>query len=83
MGARTEEYIGKNSTLVGWGTTEFQGRVADNLMEVEVPIVSNKECDDAYSSIDGAAFAYPDGINNNFICAGYPEGGKDSCQGGE
>lgn len=75
------DYVGEPVRLIGWGTTSFQGEIAKNLMEVEVPVVSNEECNKNYSSIEGSAFAYPDGINHNFICAGLPEGGKDSCQG--
>jgi secreted trypsin-like serine protease len=77
----TKDYVGENVTLVGWGTTSFQGEIAKNLMEVVVPVVSNEECNKNYTSMEGSAFAYPDGINHNFICAGLPEGGKDSCQG--
>lgn len=75
------DYVDELVTLVGWGTTAFQGDIAKNLMEVEVPVVSNEECNANYSSIEGSTLAYPDGINHNFICAGLPEGGKDSCQG--
>lgn len=75
------DYVGETVRLVGWGTTSFQGPIANNLMEVDVKVVSNEECNKNYSSIEGSTFAYPDGINHNFICAGEPEGGKDSCQG--
>ena len=39
------------------------------LQEVEVPVVSNNECSNSYS-----------GIIDSQICAGFPEGEKDSCQ---
>lgn len=76
-----EDLTGKNATVIGWGTTSFQGDLAKNLMEVSVPIVSNEECDQAYGSMEGSTVSYPEGINHNFICAGHPDGGKDSCQG--
>jgi len=75
------DLTGKNATVIGWGTTSFQGDIAKNLMEVSVPVVSNEECDQAYSSVEGSAVSYPEGINHNFVCAGEKEGGKDSCQG--
>lgn len=75
------DLTGQNATVIGWGTTSFGGDIAKNLMEVTVPIVTNEECDKAYSSIEGSAISYPEGINHNFVCAGPPEGGKDSCQG--
>lgn len=67
--------------VIGWGTTSFGGPVARNLMEADVKVTTNQECDQAYSSIDGSTIAYPQGITENFICAGVREGGRDSCQG--
>ena len=40
------------------------------LQWVEVPTISNAECASSY-----------DVITSSMICAGHPEGGKDSCQG--
>jgi secreted trypsin-like serine protease len=76
----TKDYVGEKVTLVGWGTTSFEGDLSKNLMEVEVPVVSNEECNKNYSTVEGSSVAYPEGINHNFLCAGLPEGGKDSCQ---
>lgn len=41
------------------------------LMEVEVPIVGNRQCNCDYTVGD---------ITDNMICAGLRAGGKDSCQ---
>lgn len=76
-----QDFTGQNVMVIGWGTTSSGGELASNLMEVEVPIVSNEECDSDYKSAEGSLVAYPEGINKNFICAAVPEGGKDSCQG--
>lgn len=76
-----QNFTGQTVKVIGWGTTSFGGELANNLMEVDVPIVSNEECNEAYRSAEGYFVAYPEGINKNFICAGNPEGGKDSCQG--
>uniref|UniRef100_A0A3B3I0U8 Peptidase S1 domain-containing protein n=1 Tax=Oryzias latipes TaxID=8090 RepID=A0A3B3I0U8_ORYLA len=42
---------------------------SSTLQEVSVPIVSNTQCRDSYSS-----------LTSNMMCAGLTEGGKDSCQ---
>lgn len=58
------------STTMGWGVTE-ENREADVLMEVDVPLVSQRACRKAYSF----------GLTDAMICAGYKRGGKDACQG--
>lgn len=46
--------------------------MSETLQEVIVPIISNAEC---------RSMNYPSGrITDNMLCAGYKEGGKDSCQ---
>merc|ERR1719247_17460 len=56
----------------GWGTTSEGGSSPDIMKKVAVPIVSDDECRDAYGASE---------IHDSMICAGVPEGGKDSCQG--
>ena len=51
---------------------EFLGDLSDILQEVHVPIVSDMECSENYGDI-----VVPD----TNICAGIPEGGRDTCQG--
>ncbi|XP_059351981.1 serine protease nudel-like isoform X3 [Daphnia carinata] len=63
-------YFPRNDTLctvVGWGNVQENGPESDSLREVAVPI---KPC-----SADLAA------RKDKILCAGYPEGKKDSCQG--
>lgn len=76
------EYVGELSTLIGWGTTKFGNqRASDILQEVEVPIVSTAECNANYSNGGGMfPFGGNDQIGKAHLCAGYPEGGKDTCQ---
>jgi trypsin len=63
---------GKVATIVGWGSTSPYGDIyPERLQQVELPIISNTTCSEAYSSE----------ITDNMICAGYSEGGKDSCYG--
>ena len=40
--------------------------------EVQVPVVSEEDCRLTYQSS-------PVKIDKSFICAGYPQGGKDAC----
>ena len=55
--------------MSGWGTLESGGSQPDKLMEVNVTVISNAECNTAYA---GA-------ITDSMICA--RDDGKDSCQG--
>jgi len=64
--------VGRESTVTGWGNrSAFDYDFPATLHEVEVPIVSNAECATTYGS----------SLTPNMVCAGLPEGGKDSCQG--
>ncbi|GBL97263.1 Enteropeptidase [Araneus ventricosus] len=57
--------------VTGWGETLGTGN-ADVLKQAAVPIVSREICQKSYSTIN---------ISRSMICAGYPEGGHDSCKG--
>merc|ERR1711982_138971 len=59
-------------TVSGWGTTSEGGSLARTLMKVDVPVVGDDDCRDAYGQND---------IADSMICAGLDAGGKDSCQG--
>ncbi len=67
------EGVGTLATVLGWGKTEQENRV-NHLQQANVPVVSNKTCNDSYSPI-----GYQ--ITDNMICAGYQAGGKDACFG--
>lgn len=73
---------GKSSTVVGWGLIdETAPGISDVLRQVDVPLVSDAECRESYPTID-FFFGLSQGFDaNTMICAGLPEGGKDSCQG--
>jgi len=76
-----KDFVGFPTKLMGWGATSFTGPISDTLQEVEVRIIDNRECNHNYSQIIGHESGFPNGINKQFICAGLPEGSKDSCQG--
>lgn len=62
---------GDLSTITGWGALSEDGGSPNTLQAVDIPIIDNGTCDDAY----------PGEIEASMICAGVPEGGIDSCQG--
>lgn len=63
------------ATVIGWGLTDpnDNSSYVDALRQVSVPIVSNTTCN--------APNAYSGDVTANMLCAGYSEGGKDSCSG--
>ncbi|KAL5275182.1 CLIPD3 family protein [Megaselia abdita] len=65
------QLIGKRATVVGWGTTYYGGKESTNQRQADLPIWRNDDCDKAYFQP----------INENFLCAGYSDGGVDACQG--
>jgi len=70
--ANQEYDAGTMCTVTGWGTTSEGGSLARTLQKVDVPVVSDADCRDAYGA---------DSIADSMICAGLDKGGKDSCQG--
>ncbi|XP_034062125.1 serine protease 27-like isoform X3 [Gymnodraco acuticeps] len=67
-------FSGTDSWVTGWGDIAAQTPLPSpkSLMEVEVPIVGNRQCKCDYGV---------NTITDNMICAGLRAGGKDSCQG--
>lgn len=59
------------ATVYGWGRTGELAAPSRRLLEVDVPIRSDADC----------AAAVPDYRPGGMLCAGYPEGGKDACEG--
>jgi len=67
------DFTGQNGWVYGWGATSESGSLADKLLELEVPIVSDSVCATAMSS-GGVT------ITSDMLCAG-GENGKDACGG--
>lgn len=66
------DYTGAIATVVGWGRTGEAKPVSDELRKVNLPILSQEECDQA-----GYA---KNRITENMFCAGYLEGERgDAC----
>ncbi|CAG9798560.1 unnamed protein product [Chironomus riparius] len=58
-----------NVYVTGYGMTKMNGKADNKLRGVLVPIVPQNICRNSY----------PIMITNNMVCAGFKEGGKDSC----
>ncbi|XP_037598371.1 enteropeptidase isoform X3 [Cebus imitator] len=63
---------GRNCSIAGWGRVVHQGPTANILQEADVPLLSNEKCQKQMPEYN---------ITENMICAGYEEGGIDSCRG--
>lgn len=63
---------GTESVVTGWGATEEDGIGSNQLLMVEVPLVSATDCQPAYAP------NYV--ITERMLCAGFTEGGKDACE---
>ncbi|ACI64196.1 predicted protein [Thalassiosira pseudonana CCMP1335] len=74
--------VGDEVTVVGWGDTvaaDDVQRLSDKLMEVEVNVISNQECDASEGEIGGWYDTYKNQITKNMLCAN--DKNQDSCQG--
>uniref|UniRef100_A0A1B6E201 Peptidase S1 domain-containing protein n=1 Tax=Clastoptera arizonana TaxID=38151 RepID=A0A1B6E201_9HEMI len=68
-----KSFSGVTGIVTGWGVKKTGGSTSPTLQEVQVPIMSNDDCKKtAYGKTR---------ITENMLCAGFPEGEKDSCQG--
>ncbi|XP_049641681.1 enteropeptidase [Suncus etruscus] len=63
---------GINCSIAGWGMIVNQGPTASILQEANVPLLSNEKCKQQMPEYS---------ITENMVCAGYEEGGTDSCKG--
>lgn len=71
-GAKSSIAVGTKCVVTGWGYTTLGGpHLPELLQEVDVPIVSRSHCN--------RPKAYNKMLPKNTLCAGYDEGGKDSC----
>ncbi|KAG8225175.1 hypothetical protein J437_LFUL006700, partial [Ladona fulva] len=67
--------VGENATVTGWGRLSEGGTLPSVLQQVTVPIVSNEKCKSMFLRAGRHEF-----IPDIFLCAGYEQGGRDSCQ---
>ncbi|KXN65109.1 putative trypsin-like serine protease precursor [Conidiobolus coronatus NRRL 28638] len=62
-------------TTIGWGATSSGGPASNILLEVKVPVYDYQNCARSYRQLSINV------DNDKQVCAGYPEGQRDSCQG--
>lgn len=61
-------YIGEMATVSGWGSpSDAASEISDNLRFVEVPVITNAECAQAFGSVP-----------ESNLCTSSPDG-KSSC----
>ncbi|CAL7950620.1 unnamed protein product [Xylocopa violacea] len=70
------DFTGRMATVTGWGRLKYNGGVPSVLQEVQVPIIKNSVCQEMFQ-IGGHSKL----ILDSFLCAGYANGQKDSCEG--
>ncbi|XP_045483438.1 serine protease filzig [Harmonia axyridis] len=71
-----EDFTGRMATVTGWGRLKYNGGVPSVLQEVQVPIMENSVCQEMFKTA-----AHSKVILDSFLCAGYANGQKDSCEG--
>ena len=67
---------GKNMTVSGWGVLSEGGESPTVLHSVNVPGITNLQCNDDYKDS-----AWNVTITKDMLCAGESDGGVDACQG--
>ncbi|XP_076766031.1 serine protease notopleural [Xylocopa sonorina] len=71
-----ETYVGRTAYVTGWGRLYDEGPLPSTLQEVAVPVINNTMCEGMYRNA-----GYIEHIPHIFICAGWRNGGFDSCEG--
>lgn len=68
-----ETVAGMTGTVIGWGQLELDGKSAEELQQVELPIMDNETCKkkSLYQRFE---------ITENMFCAGFMKGMKDACK---
>ncbi len=68
---------GLTATVTGWGNLNSRGALTSTLQQVEVPIITNAQCENWYDISQGA----DSWVTDNMVCAGFMQGQYDACQG--
>lgn len=73
---KDEDFIGQVAQVAGWGKLSFGGPVPKVLQVAKLPVIGNKQCQEMYRNSGHLKL-----ISDSFLCAGYENGGQDSCEG--
>ncbi|XP_026481302.1 trypsin-7-like [Ctenocephalides felis] len=65
---------GATLSVTGWGATKEWGPISPKLQEVKVKAYSSQECKNSHAINN-------DIISDSMMCAGFPQGQKDTCHG--
>ncbi|KAI8127455.1 Serine proteinase stubble [Lucilia cuprina] len=76
MPSDVADFTGRMATVTGWGRLKYGGGVPSVLQEVQVPVIENSVCQEMFHTA-----GHNKKILNSFLCAGYANGQKDSCEG--
>ncbi|XP_063592006.1 serine proteinase stubble-like [Penaeus indicus] len=71
-----DDLVGEMAVATGWGRLSANGPLPSVLQKVEVPIVSNAKCIEMFLTTGRKEY-----IPDIFVCAGYKEGKRDTCDG--
>ncbi|XP_064424674.1 transmembrane protease serine 9 [Latimeria chalumnae] len=67
---------GRRCFITGWGATQERGSTTCKLQKAAVNIIKDQVCQNIYNS-----FSNTNHITKRMMCAGYIEGGVDTCTG--
>ncbi|CAG2101083.1 unnamed protein product [Medioppia subpectinata] len=72
-----QNFTGEKATATGWGRTQYGISTSPGVLQkVDVEVLDSDECQKWMKSVGRRESIFP-----NMMCAGYKDGGKDSCQG--
>jgi len=72
-----DDLVGRLGWVTGWGKIQKERKLmSDKLRQVEVPIISNNLCERFFRESGQSQY-----IPRIFLCAGYMDGGRDTCEG--
>jgi len=72
-----ENSTGTMASVTGWGRTQYGVPTSPGILQkVDVEVLNTTICQSWMKSVGRKEIIYP-----NMMCAGYKQGGKDSCQG--
>ncbi|RZF33359.1 hypothetical protein LSTR_LSTR007704 [Laodelphax striatellus] len=74
-----DDFTGRMATVTGWGRLkygQYRGGVPNRKQEVHVPVMENAVCQEMFQTA-----GHTKSILNSFVCAGYANGQRDSCEG--